>query len=300
MNKFVKILNWILGVIFALVAIGLLSDNYSFSSSLMLITGLILIPPIFEKIKKKGITNFRLYLVVFFSFIISIIVAVNSNETGIEIADTNKNLNEKAFIEKGNVAYDNNGNIIEVKTEYEIIKAENYQNIKYTYDIRLANDKLLENELSDLAIELKNKLDRSYERIFITYYLPDDKVGSGAWAISHFNSDLKVSILGLTHADIENYNQENPEENIIGKWIAGSYKNAYFIILFEKNGKLYKAMRNIDESIEDEMVLQEESGIKKYVKKGENDFGEYYIINANEELEVYDIDGFIDKYKKAE
>lgn len=304
MNKFIKILNWILGVVFALIAIGLLSDNYYFSFILMLFASLILIPPLHEKIKKKGIKGLWLFLIAFSAFFISIVIAFNPNETETEITNEIESKTEKAFIEKGKVGYDKNGNIIEAKTEYEIIKAENYQNIKFTYDIRLSNDKLLANELSDLAIELKDKLDRDYERIFITYYLPEDKVGSGAWAISHFNPDLKVSILGLTPADIENlvenYNQEKPEEKVIGKWIAGSYKNAYFIILFEKNGKLYKAMRNADESVEDEMLLQDKSGVKRYVKKGENEFGEYYIINENGELEIYDQDGFIEKLKIVE
>lgn len=72
---------------------------------------------------------------------------------------------------------------------YDIIHKE-----KYSADILIYRE-LSKSELTDLAycIYQKEKLD-SYNRVFLTYYLPDMKFGSGAWATTHFNPNLKVLI----------------------------------------------------------------------------------------------------------
>ena len=212
------------------------------------------------------------------------------------------NSTEKAFTEKGKATYDVNGETLSAKTEYQIIKAENFQDIKFTYEIRLSNSKLSEREIERLALELKSQLDRSYERIFITYYLPNEKIGAGAWATSHFDPNLKINILGITASDIEKLlesSKENNSEEIIGKWIAGGHGSTYFLILFKKDGKLFKAMRDDDENIEEEMIIKKVVGQERYIEKENNQFGEYYYINSKGELEVYDEQGFIEKYAKT-
>lgn len=57
-------------------------------------------------------------------------------------------------------------------------------------------------------------------------------------------------------------------------------------------------MREGKDSIDTELMIKRINGQKRYVKKGDNLFGEYYLINSNGELEVHDNEGLIDIYKK--
>ncbi len=108
---------------------------------------------------------------------------------------------QTAFAEEGVSVIDVNGNKVEPKTTYKILEESSLSNIKYTYEIGLSNNKLSKEELGQLAKTLKRKLDKDYERIFISYYLPGVKVGFGAWATTHFDPDLKVNILGRTEQE---------------------------------------------------------------------------------------------------
>jgi len=78
---------------------------------------------------------------------------------------------------------------------YTIIAKDCLETKRSSLTIRL-NKRISEDRLRKLAIELRDKEPRKYDRMFITYYLPDMTVGAGAWATTHFDPDLKVNILG--------------------------------------------------------------------------------------------------------
>ena len=80
---------------------------------------------------------------------------------------------------------------------YTIIRTEVVPGIKRSLDIRL-NRTVSEEVLRAIATKLKNSDHGTYERTFISYYLPGMKVGSGAWATSHFDPDLEICILGVS------------------------------------------------------------------------------------------------------
>jgi len=245
---------------------------------------------------------------------IALLLIINSciHDSSIDLGENVviiKNQNDKSnktFCVKGKVLHhDESGIEIKPKTEYQIINTENLVDIKYTYNIRLSNNKLSEHELSELAWELKSRLDKEYDRIFINYYLPDDIVGSGAWATSHFDPTLKVKIIGLTPSDIAglrnkstSLNKKRNSEKMIGKWIAQGYGGVYYLVLYESHGKIYLAMRDSQSSIETEMIIQNKHGRNIYVEKDGNQFGEYYVINIDGYLEVYDYQGYIERYER--
>ena len=186
---------------------------------------------------------------------------------------------------------------------YSIIKQESMHSIKARIDVRL-NRKFNKSSIEKLARKLKNDLKVDYDRIFISYYLPGMKVGSGAWATSHFNPDLNIVILGLSEASVdklkENY-KENQTEDKIGTWVAGMYDEPYLIVFFKKNGKVYMSYRDEDDKggiLDTEFIIKNVNGQKRYIDKGSAFGEEYYIINSDGELEVYDNYGFIERYKK--
>lgn len=85
----------------------------------------------------------------------------------------------------------------EAHVDYSILESHTIPGIKRSLDVRL-NERVSELTLQRIALELKARDPRNYERTFICYYLPGMKVGSGAWAITHFNPNLEVEILEMS------------------------------------------------------------------------------------------------------
>lgn len=109
---------------------------------------------------------------------------------------------------------------------------------KAQFDIRLKN-KIEEKEIENIANEIKHNYP-NYKRYFVSYYLPEMKIGSGAWATSHSNPTLSVRILG---ASIEEEkiisNVSNVDGDIIGEWIDNSPGGSSYLCIYEKDGGDY-------------------------------------------------------------
>lgn len=86
---------------------------------------------------------------------------------------------------------------IPADVSFTVTESHTVPGIKRSLDVRL-NRKVSEETLQAIALKLRAIDPRNYERTFITYYLPDMAIGSGAWATTHFNPDLEVRVLGLT------------------------------------------------------------------------------------------------------
>lgn len=89
--------------------------------------------------------------------------------------------------------------------DYELVSDTNRtarHPAKRSIVVRIA-EPLSEADLSRVAIELKRREFRDFERTFIEYYLPDMKVGAGAWATTHFNPELEVRVYADMWADIQ-------------------------------------------------------------------------------------------------
>jgi len=183
---------------------------------------------------------------------------------------------------------ENTKNIINL--EYKIEKKDFIKWIKASFDIRL-NEKITEKEIKEIAEKIKNK-NSWYERYFISYFLWNMKTNEWAWATSHFNPNLKISILWLTKIE-ENNNEENfPKWKIIWKWIDESILWSINIIFIDneeyKIRKLYKDWSFWDTE------LKKEWNIYKY----ENDFWEYYKIENNWKLWIYTENGLFSTINK--
>lgn len=180
---------------------------------------------------------------------------------------------------------------------YSIISKKCIHKVKCSFDIRLS-EKVSKKELKKIALNIKNSLDKEYQRIFIVYYLPRGVVGSGGWAISHFNPDLEVKILGSTieedQATIKS-RKKTQYESVIGKW-TDSY-NGCILTLLKKNNTFYLDKAYESGSYQIELEVRMRNNKKRYYPV-ENDFDEYYYINRSKNLEVYDYQGYIETYFK--
>jgi len=178
---------------------------------------------------------------------------------------------------------------------YTVIEKTNLQNIKGSIDIRLEK-KVPKDFLQKLALKLRETELRKYDRLFITYYLPGMKPGSGAWATSHFNPNLEVKILGTTIEE-EKALKDRPKDSsdeIIGEWLDESPYVGVKYTLMKKNGKIIMVRKFKDGTgSENEMIQKKHSGRLRFEEKDGNDFGEYYLIERNGNLGAYDSAGLI-------
>ena len=157
---------------------------------------------------------------------------------------------------------------------------------KCNLDIQLSR-KINKKELTALANELRSTREQ-YNHLWIGYTLENMKVGSGAWATTHFTPNLEVQILGATADEEKELNElsRNIEGGkILGQWFEQLSASTY--VYYEKNRKSYmKTVFKDKSSMESEVK-------KKNVKNGvrlddpENTHGEYRIIADNGNLEFY-------------
>lgn len=183
---------------------------------------------------------------------------------------------------------------------HEIITQETMPGAKRSVDVRLQGP-IEEEELRRLALALKSADSRSYPRTFIAYYLPDMKVGSGAWATTYFDPDLQVKILGLSkaaYAEITKPKQQVAQ--VDGRTIAGQWLDQYSssrVTIFTKGKKTFMARQFGGSG--SEMVTEFS---KTKTTKGtrldpleRSSTGDHYVIAADGWLEFWDHDGLINR-----
>ena len=183
---------------------------------------------------------------------------------------------------------------------YAVVGSNIVPGIKRSLDVRLSK-KVSEAKLGSIALKLKKQDSRSYKRIFICYYLPDMEVGAGAWATTHFNPNLKVQILGLTSEQEKTLKQvtDDPSRKIIGNWLDETPYAGSRIAIFRQNGKLFLENMFKDGSSGKKEVIEKSSGRKRTFRaKEKNNFGEFYLIDKQGNLQLWDNEGYISTAKK--
>ena len=216
---------------------------------------------------------------------------------------------------------------IENTVDFSIIREQKIFNEKLSLDIRLYQE-YKKTTLKKFAYYIKNEYaKKDYKRIFITYYLPGMEVGSGAWATSHFKPDLSIfmtsSYFDNTKDDfdkqnksisssIKNYVNNSENKNFLGFWrenenyivtIFKKFDNYYLNeIQFKKNeiGKDYELIVKTDSNknfyIIKELLYPENNLGTKYL----SDYTDYYYIEPNGNLSLYDKIGIIESYDKID
>lgn len=184
------------------------------------------------------------------------------------------------------------------KYNCKILDTKTMKTIKKTIYIQIP-EQLTKLQLKEIATQIKDE-NSIYERLFIFYLLPDMKIGSGAWATTHYNPDLKINIMGADKkAEKTMKTADLPEGEIIGKWHDKTPYVESTMIIFKIDGKFKMKETFIDGSVnEKDLQFTKANGKSKFVYK--NDFGEYLLIENDGRLGVYDKDGLISTADKIE
>ncbi len=211
---------------------------------------------------------------------------------------------------------------IEDYIDYHVINQDEIYNEKLSLDIQL-DKPYKKSELQNFAYYIKNNFaKKSYKRIFISYYLPEMNVGNGAWATSHFNPNLEVYMTSPFYDDINQNNTidtintkkllkdfSKKHNNIIGLW---KENNSFIIIIHKINKTYYFNEIDIESGVEGKDYELIVNGQKNYVlkdllypEKSNNvkligEYTDYYKIESNGDLSLYDKFGIIERYKNLD
>lgn len=177
-------------------------------------------------------------------------------------------------------------NSYKILTETPNVNPE-FKTNKCNLEIEL-KEKISKEKLTSIANELR-KTRGTYDNLWIFYYLPGMKIGSIAWATTHFSPSLKVEIIGSTMEEDKKLkgSANSVDGKVVGQFYEKQYTSATYTI-YEKNKKTFMKISFKDgSSIDDEMKKQNvPTGTKLTVKSGgSND--EYFILTKSNTLEFY-------------
>ena len=104
---------------------------------------------------------------------------------------------------------------------------------------------------------------------------------------------LAAFVMGCaTDTDTLSKNQQN---KVIGEWKDEGWPGNALIKIYEDSGTIKMKKSFADGSNQDTTLIESMYSGKPRFEEVGNDFGEYYLINENGELEIYDKEGFIRK-----
>lgn len=187
---------------------------------------------------------------------------------------------------------------------YEITSDTSLHHYKRTVEVRIS-ERVSESELRDLGEEILNTASRRYDRTFITYYLTSMKVGSGAWATTHCDPDMKVAICGTTSDQkktlIAESQKRNAGRDMIGTWRIEAPYVSRTIALFREDGKIERERiwKDGSSSIVEMSETKTKLGMR-YQEKDADGSSDYYIINKKKDLELCDSYGLVDTGSQIE
>lgn len=180
-------------------------------------------------------------------------------------------------------------NPIPPDVKYDIISIVRNDTLKkVNIEVQL-NKKVDKYVLKSIANEIKSDSTLvNFNKIWIFYYLPDMKIGSGAWATTHFTPDLEINILGSTAKQDKKTIEkaQGIEGNIIGKWKEEQYTSSVYVI-YQKDTQIFIRTIYPNSQISDEsLIMNREGNITRYDYKEGGYNGEYFKI-ADGILEFY-------------
>lgn len=178
----------------------------------------------------------------------------------------------------------NKTNKIPSDVKYEIV-SETFQKTYKKSIIKVTlNKKVTKEVLAIIAEEVKLEYP-SAKNYMISYYLPDME-SDRAWAITNFNPDPDISILGTTEADDNKMKAvPNPNGEIIGRWKDNTpYLERTIVIYKQKNIVKLRSIYK-DGSFGDDKLIADKIDKLKFVKSSYSK--EYYIIEPDGSLSTY-------------
>lgn len=165
---------------------------------------------------------------------------------------------------------------------------------KGTIDIKLES-KISEEQLKSVALQLKQKIFRNANRVFMSYFLPDMGSENGSWATTHFESNqFNIKINGFTIEQEERIVNifSSDTRNTIGRWLDTSPFSSHGLTLFKERSSIFLERIFLDGSkhTTELMPSKTNEGIR-YDDIVENSHGEYFTVDSQGTLHYFSQEG---------
>ena len=216
--------------------------------------------------------------VVFIFFILVLINVLLDKETQPQKINTNNKVSKQKYSKEP----------LPEGFSYKILYDESNDALQKNQLTIEISEKISIKQIASLAQDLYSTKTKQ-RRFYMFYLLPNMKKGSGAWAISHFNPDLKIKIIGSTKQEEELSNKlgDKTPGKILGKWYEQQYVSSTFILFKKNNAYFIRHIFKNGQILDEEMTpIKINNGIKYIHKNGGYD-GEYFILNKLGDLELY-------------
>lgn len=170
---------------------------------------------------------------------------------------------------------------------YTILKDESDDALgKNQFTIEI-NKKITIEQIATLADKLYSSK-KKQRRFYIFYDLANSKNAPAAWAISHFDPDLEIEIIGSTEDEELNQKQnaDKVDGTIIGVFYEQEYTSASYTI-YEKNDSTFIKVVFKDGSVMDSKMKKTKMSTGIRLDEIDNTNGEYYVLTDSGKLEFY-------------
>ena len=152
--------------------------------------------------------------------------------------------------------------------------------------------------LRAIAMKLKSAVPPQSGHLFIMYYLPDMRIGGGAWATSHFTPRLEVNIIGMSAAEEAKLTarvETKAGQLVIGVWLDKDPVLPGRITIYEKAGRTYFSQTWRDGSVTTREATRSETTSRgtRFELKDANTASQYYLLNNRRDLQLWDKDGLV-------
>lgn len=171
--------------------------------------------------------------------------------------------------------------------EYKILEDRSNDALEKNQLIIEINKKLTVGQIATLAEKLYSSK-KKQRRFYIMYYLPKMNVGA-AWAISNFDPQLDIQIIGSTEEEERKSKNVNTQIDgeIIGQWYENQYSSASYILYIKNNTTFLYSLYKDGSSSNNEILKTKVGKTYRLDQKPTNQHGEYYIISESGDLEFY-------------
>lgn len=171
---------------------------------------------------------------------------------------------------------------------------------KYEVEIQLLN-KITTDELVALSNRIYHEKNNDYDYFHISYYIQEQSPDSDdAWATALFNPKL-TTMVGLTVTNESLLkNRVSPIANTKGEWIDHIQIGAKYTLGVEDSKFILAIDYPESKGYKLQVIESTDGEFTKYRDIFPNDANEYFIINGDGNLELYDDDGLIRTLQKIE
>ena len=154
--------------------------------------------------------------------------------------------------------------------------------------------------LEALANRIKNSNPTNFQRTFIGWRIKGEESGA-YWAKTDFVPALNVQFLGATVADYNKLKTASTaaDGEVFGSWLS-TWGADYKMVGYRKGGKIFIRSTFTDGSSgAKEFVFKNIAGRSVLVDAEGSDFNEYYLVNAQGDLEFWGENGSFYTAKKT-